>query len=915
MEAGNKRKRPEGAGAPGSRPRHAGKGPRGAGAGAGSSSSSGHYAPEKATAREAAEIRKLEERIQAEMPAAGSVDVEATEFAQLPISRYTMSGLGRGKFRALTAIQRLAIPHALAGRDILGAAKTGSGKTLAFLVPVLEKLYRLKWAAGDGLGAVVISPTRELAMQIFEVLRAVGQGHGALAVGLVTGGKDFAEEQGAVARMSILVATPGRLLQHLEQTPDLDASNVAVLVLDEADRLLDMGFTEDVNAILKYLPPPPQRQTLLFSATQTKSVKDLARLSLSHPEYVSVHDKAESVTPARLSQHYVVCPLQDKINLLYSFIRSHLQSKTIVFLSSCKQSRFIFEAFRRLRPGVPLQVLHGKMKQTRRMLVYYDFAKKSEAVLFATDIAARGLDFPDVDWVLQLDCPEDAQTYIHRVGRTARFRAKGHALLVLTPTEAPGMLPVLSAARIPISQTHIAQSAAVSVAGKLAAEVAADSELKSMAQKAYTSYARSVYLQPNKEVFKVQGQAWKDYGESLGLAVIPELKFRTSSSAGGAGAGAGSGSSGEEEEEEGDEGGEEEDVVALRREAHARKNQNKALARLKAKIAEEKAKKRAAKAGSGSSGGSGSSDGDDDDSDESSSSDDNDVPAARPRGAGAGAKAAAVSAKGRSTKSASAAAKDDDDELLRPKARDAMEVEEDGGGDGAGDGLGLTPEQLAKLPERDRARVFRVIQDTRELAAGLDDGRAGPDGLTPFQRIALAKAAEVGSKAKGAGAGAGAGTGTAATAGKPGRVPEEDFAAKIAARLASTSARDREHERERVRAKHREEKLRAKGRGDELDAEEDGEDGGVQLAMPEGGYGDEEENEDEDAGDGSGDESMSSSGSSSSDEEEEDDGGRGAKRRRREEGGEPSGAPKTVSEMEALAQELLARKRGGAGGK
>jgi len=243
--------------------------------------------------------------------------------------------------------------------------------------------------------------------------------------------------------------------------------------------------------------------TLCPHCTCSKSVKDLARLSLTRPQYLAVHEAAETATPAKLSQHYVVCRLQDKLNMLYSFIRSHLTSKIIVFVSSCKQSRFAFEVFRRLRPGVPLQLLHGKMKQERRMLVYYDFIKKPACVLFATDIAARGLDFPSVDWVVQLDCPEDTATYIHRVGRTARFRSKGHALMVLLPSEAKGMVPQLEAAKIPIKQTHINPSAAVSVTGKIAAEVAADADLKYLAQRAFSSYVRSVYLQPNKAVFDV----------------------------------------------------------------------------------------------------------------------------------------------------------------------------------------------------------------------------------------------------------------------------------------------------------------------------------------------------------------------------------------------------------------------------
>lgn len=380
------------------------------------------------SARDDAEITSLDSRCIAEAPAPGSTEVAAEEFSSLALSRATLSGLTRARFTRMTAIQRAAIPHACAGRDVLGAAKTGSGKTLAFIIPLLERLYRARWSAGAGLGAAVISPTRELAMQTFEVLRSVGVAHSVISAGLLTGGRDFAEESAIVDSLAVVVATPGRLLQHLEQSPGFDASGLLVLVLDEADRLLDMGFSEALNAILSYLPRSPARQTLLFSATQTRSVRDLARLSLNAPEYVAVHDDAAAATPARLSQHYVVARAADKINracytcaltqcapplpshalthapscanphiisnitsspaVLWSFLRTHLTQKIIVFVSSCKEARFLFEAFRRLRPGLPLQVLHGKMKQQRRMLVYYDYVKKPAAALFATDIAA-----------------------------------------------------------------------------------------------------------------------------------------------------------------------------------------------------------------------------------------------------------------------------------------------------------------------------------------------------------------------------------------------------------------------------------------------------------------------------------------------------------------------------------------------
>lgn len=173
----------------------------------------------------------------------------------------------------------------------------------------------------------------------------------------------------------------------MDQTPDFICDNLQVLVLDEADRILDSGFEKTVNAIIDNLPI--SRQTMLFSATQTKSVRDLARLSLKNPEYVSVHEKSDASTPSKLTQRYVVCSSDEKLVYLYSFLKTHLKSKTIVFLSSCKQVKFVHDVFCKMQPGVQLMCIHGKQKQAKRMDVFEEFCRKKEVCLFATDVAAR----------------------------------------------------------------------------------------------------------------------------------------------------------------------------------------------------------------------------------------------------------------------------------------------------------------------------------------------------------------------------------------------------------------------------------------------------------------------------------------------------------------------------------------------
>ncbi|OJJ62541.1 hypothetical protein ASPSYDRAFT_86228 [Aspergillus sydowii CBS 593.65] len=443
-------------------------------------------------------------------------------FSDLPLSEPTVSGLTSSHFKTLTDIQSRAISHALKGRDVLGAAKTGSGKTLAFLIPVLENLYRKQWAEHDGLGALVISPTRELAIQIFEVLRKIGRYH-TFSAGLVIGGKSLREEQERLGRMNILVCTPGRMLQHLDQTAFFETHNLQMLVLDEADRIMDMGFQKTVDAIVGHLPP--QRQTLLFSATQTKKVSDLARLSLQDPEYVAVHEAASSATPSKLQQHYIVTPLAQKLDTLWSFIRSNLKSKTIVFLSSGKQVRFVYESFRHMQPGIPLLHLHGRQKQGGRLDITTRFSQAQHAVLFSTDVSARGLDFPAVDWVIQLDCPEDADTYIHRVGRTARYERDGRAVLFLDPSEEKGMLRRLEQKKVTVERINVKANKQQSIKHQLQNMCFKDPELKYLGQKAFISYVKSIYVQKDKDIFNLKELKLEDFAGSLGLPGAPRIKF------------------------------------------------------------------------------------------------------------------------------------------------------------------------------------------------------------------------------------------------------------------------------------------------------------------------------------------------------------------------------------------------------
>ena len=278
-------------------------------------------------------------------------------FSSFPLSPPTLHALTANGFTTTTPIQSATLPYTLnPSKDVLACGETGSGKTLSFLIPVIESLYRLAWSAEDGLHSIIITPTRELAMQIFDVLKNVARYH-RFNVGLVTGGKkEFRSEQRGITTVNCLVATPGRILAHLEGTYGFAADNVQIFVIDEADKCLELGFAGEVDRLVSYLPK--QRQTLLFSATQTKKVKDLARLSLVRPVYVHVSNdtvdendddddeneggkkkktKAKYTIPFKLKQTYISVPLPLKISVLYSFVKTHLKNKTIVFLSTRSQ--------------------------------------------------------------------------------------------------------------------------------------------------------------------------------------------------------------------------------------------------------------------------------------------------------------------------------------------------------------------------------------------------------------------------------------------------------------------------------------------------------------------------------------------------------------------------------------------------
>ncbi|XP_058062100.1 probable ATP-dependent RNA helicase DDX10 [Anopheles bellator] len=471
--------------------------------------------------QEDAEIERLQQLYEDVSFQAASV----TTFTEFPLSKKTLTGLQEAGYVKPTIIQRDSILSGLRGEDVLAAAKTGSGKTLAFLVPILERLYVHRWTRMDGLGALIITPTRELALQIFETMAQVGKHHD-FTTGLIIGGQNLKFERSRLHNLNIMIGTPGRLLQHMDENPLFDATNLKVVVLDEADRCLDMGFATTMNAIIENLPPV--RQTLLFSATQTKSVCDLVRVKLTNPRYIAPHEHEQTATPVKLQQSYVVVALSDKLTMLWSFLRTHPKQKIIVFFATCKQVKYFYQIFKKLRPANLLLPLYGGMNQEKRNQIYAEFCgKKSNVCLLATDVASRGLDFPKVNWVVQMDCPEDVAQYIHRAGRTARLNTSGENLLVLLPHEEQAMLQSLEGNKIPIKQIKIDERQLFSPLVKIQSLLAQSPELKECAKRAFVAYIKSVALMKNRKVFQLEKLNLDGYAQSLGLNVTPRVRFLT----------------------------------------------------------------------------------------------------------------------------------------------------------------------------------------------------------------------------------------------------------------------------------------------------------------------------------------------------------------------------------------------------
>ncbi|XP_042006676.1 DEAD-box ATP-dependent RNA helicase 51-like [Salvia splendens] len=473
-------------------------------------------------------VEKEESTLKSEMKVNSSGIMSSEAFEALPISKPSMDAIKDMKFEYMTQIQARSIPPLLEGKDVLGAARTGSGKTLAFLVPAIELLFNIRFTPRNGTGVIVICPTRELAIQTHAVAKDLLKYH-SQTLGLVIGGAARrGEAERIVKGVNLLVATPGRLLDHLQNTKGFIYKNLKCLVIDEADRILEANFEEEMKQIIKILPK--ERQTALFSATQTKKVEDLARISFqTKPVYIDVDDGRKRVTNEGLQQGYCVVPCAKRFNLLYSFLKKNLTKKVMVFFSSCNSVKFHSELLRYIQ--IDCQDIHGKQKQQKRTSTFFDFCKAEKGILLCTDVAARGLDIPAVDWIVQYDPPDEPKEYIHRVGRTARGAgAKGNALLFLIPEEL-SFLKYLKAAKVPLKEYEYDEKKIVNAQSKLINIISENYHLNKSAKDAYRSYILAYNSHSMKDIFNVHRLDLEAVAASFCFSSPPKVNLNIDSNA------------------------------------------------------------------------------------------------------------------------------------------------------------------------------------------------------------------------------------------------------------------------------------------------------------------------------------------------------------------------------------------------
>ena len=346
------------------------------------------------------------------------------KFTDLNLPEQVLEGIRETGFTECTPIQEKALPPALAGKDVAGQAQTGTGKTAAFLISLFTRLLKQeKIGTEHHPRALILAPTRELVVQIEKDAQQLGK-HTGFTIQAIYGGVDYMKQKNALKEgVDIVIGTPGRLIDYLKQKV-YSLKNIEALVIDEADRMFDMGFIADLRFILRRLPPFDERQNLMFSATLNQRVMELAYEFMNVPEKVAV--TPEQMTAERVEQVIYHVSRKEKFPLLLGLLRKEGMERTMIFVNTKREAEFLFD---RLNVNdFPARVISGDVEQRKRLRILEDFKSGKLPIMIATDVASRGLHIDGVSHVINYDLPQDAEDYVHRIGRTARAGAEGKAI-------------------------------------------------------------------------------------------------------------------------------------------------------------------------------------------------------------------------------------------------------------------------------------------------------------------------------------------------------------------------------------------------------------------------------------------------------------------------------------------------------
>ena len=349
--------------------------------------------------------------------------MKTIEFRQLKLDQSLLRILEEIGFKKCTPVQAECLPLILKGHDIAGQAQTGTGKTAAFLLSTFHFLISSKLQENTNLRAIIIAPTRELAIQIHKDAEIFNR-YSDLKLGLVYGGVDYEKQRAALMKgVDLLIGTPGRLIDYLKQGV-FNFKHTEVVVLDEADRMFDLGFISDIRYLLRRMPKPEKRLNMLFSATLSYRVMELAYEHMNNPTLIKINP--EKVTADRVSQILYHVANDEKISLLIGLLKCTNTTRTIVFVNTKRVAEKVWSYLEGNQ--IHAAVLSGDVPQKKRQRLFSEFSTGGLKVLVATDLAARGLHIPDVSHVFNYDLPQNAEDYVHRIGRTARAGASGDAV-------------------------------------------------------------------------------------------------------------------------------------------------------------------------------------------------------------------------------------------------------------------------------------------------------------------------------------------------------------------------------------------------------------------------------------------------------------------------------------------------------